>query len=261
MTSSSFRTDRPDGERQFLAGPRGRLKELGAALGTFVEFIRGYRALHFLPPAVTVFGSARFGPDHRYYALGRAVGAGLAKAGFTVMTGGGPGIMEAANRGAHESGGLSIGVNIKLPREQAPNPYLDRMVEFEHFFVRKAMLIKYSYAFITLPGGFGTMDEVFETATLIQTGKIRDFPIVLMGREFWAPLLGFLEHTMVGAGTIERADFDRFLVTDDVDEAVQHVQIAAERRFGLKFGPQHQPRAWLGERGITRKPSPVPVRN
>ena len=153
----------------------------------FCEFIRGFRTLHFVGACVTVFGSARFTENHPYYDLARQCGAELAKAGFTVMTGGGPGIMEAANRGAKETGGRSIGCNIQLPREQKPNPFVDQWITFRHFFVRKVMLVKYSYAFIALPGGFGTLDEIFETATLIQTGKIRDFPLVLMGIEYWRP--------------------------------------------------------------------------
>ena len=162
--------------RRFLQGPQPRRKELVRALRIMAEFIRGFRALHFVGPCVTVFGSARFKEDHPYYALGREVGRELARAGFTVMTGGGPGIMEAANRGAKEVGGRSVGCNIELPAEQKPNPYLDRWITFHHFFVRKVMLVKYSYAFVALPGGFGTLDEIFETATLVQTGKIRGVP-------------------------------------------------------------------------------------
>ena len=162
------------------------------ALRIFWELMQGFRSLHFVGPCVTVFGSARFQEDHRYYVLARDVGARLSKAGFTVMTGGGPGLMEAANRGAKDAGGYSIGCNIELPEEQQPNPYLDRWVTFRHFFVRKLMLVKYSYAFIALPGGFGTLDEIFEVATLIQTRKIKEFPLVLVGEEFWHPLLDFL---------------------------------------------------------------------
>src|SRR6187455_2345489 len=175
-------------ERTFLSGPRARLSELKLAIKFFLEFVRGFRALHFVGPCVTVFGSARFKEDHPYYALGREMGKRLAQLGLTVMTGGGPGIMEAANRGAKEAGGCSIGCNIILPHEQHPNPYLDLFVEFPHFFVRKVMLVKYSYAFVALPGGFGTLDEIFEVATLVQTRKIQDFPLVLVGREFWQPL-------------------------------------------------------------------------
>ena len=165
--------------------------------------MRGFRKLHFVGPCVTVFGSARFTADHAYYVLAREVGQRLARAGFTVMTGGGPGIMEAANRGAKEAGGYSVGCNIELPQEQKPNPYLDRWITFRHFFVRKLMLVKYSYAFIALPGGFGTLDEIFETATLIQTDKIKDFPLVLVGKEYWRPLLDFLRDRLVEAKTID----------------------------------------------------------
>src|SRR5579883_1751674 len=172
---------------RFLRGPQPRGSELLHALRIFREFVTGFRALHFVGPCVTVFGSARFGEQSPYYALGRAVGAELARAGFTVMTGGGPGLMEAANRGAWEAGGQSIGCNIELPKEQKPNPYLHRWLTFRHFFVRKVMLVKYSFAFVALPGGFGTLDEVFETATLMQTHKMREFPLVLMGVRFWEP--------------------------------------------------------------------------
>lgn len=211
-------------ERRFLEGPKRRLVELRRALRIFVEFIEGFRALHWLPPCVTVFGSARFGENHPYYAAGREIGAEIARLGLTVMTGGGPGIMEAANRGARDAGGGSVGCNIELPLEQRPNPYLDRWITFRYFFVRKVMLVKYSVAFVALPGGFGTLDEIFETATLIQTGKISNFPLLLYGVDYWRPLLDFLEHTMVQAGTIEHADLDRIVVTDDVDELVGRIR-------------------------------------
>src|SRR5580700_7933287 len=159
-------------EQQLFQGPQARRHELRQAARIFAECIRGFRALHFVGPCVTVFGSARFDSAHPYYALGQEVGAKLAGLGLTVMTGGGPGLMEAANRGARSVGGRSVGCNIKLPKEQKPNPYLDRMVEFRYFFVRKLMLLKYSYAFVALPGGFGTLDEIFETLVLIQTGKV-----------------------------------------------------------------------------------------
>src|ERR1700693_3713455 len=176
-------------ERVFLEGPRSRGSELKSVLTILVEFIRGFRALHFVGPCVTVFGSARFSEDHPYYALAREVGRRLARMGFTVMTGGGPGIMEAANRGAKDEGGFSVGCNIELPVEQKLNPYVDRSVTFRHFFVRKLMLVKYSYAFVVMPGGVGTMDELFEALTLIQTKKIADFPLVLMDRAYWRLLL------------------------------------------------------------------------
>jgi uncharacterized protein (TIGR00730 family) len=197
-------------------------------------------------PCVTVFGSARFPDGHPYYALARELGARLAAAGFTVMTGGGPGIMEAANRGAKDVGGRSVGCNIELPNEQVPNPYLDRWITFRHFFVRKVMLVKYSYAFVALPGGFGTLDEIFETATLIQTGKIREFPLVLLGRDFWHPLMEFLEDRLVREGTVDPADPKRLTVTDSPAEAVAVIADTAVRRFGLSY--RRPRRRWfLGE--------------
>jgi len=235
----------PD-DRRFLAGPQPRLRELLWALRILVEFIRGFRALHFVGPCVTVFGSARFPEQHRYYEMARRVGARLAGDGFTVMTGGGPGIMEAANRGAKEAGGRSIGCNIELPQEQKPNTYLDRWVTFRHFFVRKVMLVKYSYAFVAMPGGFGTLDEVTEAATLVQTRKIAGFPIVLMGVEFWKPLLDFMRGTLVKEGTIGPDDVD-FLVTDSPEEAAAHVRTAGMERFGLTYGPRMKRRWFLGE--------------
>lgn len=174
-----------DRERAFLAEARTPDKEIARLKRIQDEFIRGFKGLHRLGPAVTVFGSARFKPNHRYYKLARAVGAELARAGFATLTGGGPGIMEAANRGAHEAGGVSYGLNIILPHEQSANPYVDRSIAFRYFFTRKVMLVKYSCAFIIMPGGLGTMDELFEAATLIQCGKIGPFPVVLMGESFW----------------------------------------------------------------------------
>ena len=168
-----------DEEKKFLSGSHDNPSELATAGRVFLEFVRGFEHLGGLGRCVTVFGSARFDEDHPYYQMARDLGRSLAERGFTVMTGGGPGIMEAANRGAREGGGLSIGCNIELPMEQEPNPYLDRFVEFEYFFVRKVMLVKYSSAFVVMPGGFGTLDEVFETATLIQTEKIERFPAQL----------------------------------------------------------------------------------
>jgi len=194
-----------------------------------------------------VFGSARFKADHPYYELGREVGARLARRGFTVMTGGGPGLMEAANRGANEVGGRSIGCNIELPQEQRPNPYLDRFVTFRHFYVRKVMLVKYSYAFIALPGGFGTLDETFEIATLVQTGKVSEFPIVLVGREYWRPLIDFVRNRLLVEGTIDPGDEQRLQVTDSPEEAVDLVAGVAMRRFGLTYGPRARRRWYLGE--------------
>ena len=231
-------------DRPFLEGPRGRLREFGWTIRVFGEFIHGFRALSFVGPCVTVFGSARFKEDHPYYRLAREVGCRLAQAGFTVMTGGGPGIMEAANRGAKDVGGRSVGCNIVLPFEQKPNPYLDKWVTFPHFFVRKVMLVKYSYAFIVLPGGFGTMDEIYEAATLIQTGKIQDFPLVLMGLDYWRPLVDFMREGMVGAGTIDAADVDRLVLTDSPEEAIDTVRRAATDKFGVKLVPKW----FLGEK-------------
>lgn len=232
---------------RFLTGPQSRGFELGWAFGIFRELIRGFRVLHFVGPCVTVFGSARFPEEHEYYELARATGAALSRVGFTVMTGGGPGIMEAANRGACEAGGRSIGCNIELPTEQKPNPYLDKMVLFRHFFVRKIMLVKYSYAFVALPGGLGTHDEVFEATTLIQTGKISNFPVVLMGSDYWRPLLDYMRNTLVAQGTIDQADLDRFIVSDNPDEVAATLRDATMGQFGLAY--RVPKRRWVfGER-------------
>ena len=172
-----------------------------------------------------MFGSARFDDEHPYYTVGREIGRRLAATGYTVLTGGGPGIMEAANRGAKEAGGLSVGCNIRLPHEQEPNRYLDRFVEFEYFFVRKVMLVKYSQGFVVMPGGLGTLDEVFETATLVQTGKIERFPIVAMGTAFWSSVR-YLREAAIAEGTISEEDRSIFHSTDDVEEAIR---LLAER--------------------------------
>jgi len=247
----------PPEDWRLLAGPSSRWREFVRALRIFGETIRGFRSLHFVGPCVTVFGSARFGEDHCYYRMARDVGDRLARRGFTVMTGGGPGVMEAANRGAKEAGGMSVGCNIQLPMEQEPNPYLDKWVEFRYFFIRKVMLVKYSYAFITLPGGFGTMDEIFETATLIQTQKIRNFPIVLMGADYWGPLLDFIRDTMVREGTIDSEDFDRLIITDSASAAVQHITEMAMERFGLTYGPKAKRRWWLLESALGPETKPA----
>jgi len=246
---------------KFLEGPHTRASELRRLLRICADFIRGFRGLHFVGPCVTVFGSARFPEDHRYYAMAREMGRRLGRAGFTVLTGGGPGIMEAANRGARDVKAPSIGCNIILPTEQKPNPYLDRWIEFRYFFVRKVMLVKYSYAFVAMPGGFGTMDEIFECATLIQTGKIKNFPLILMGTEFWQPLRDFLCHGMVQEKTILPVDCDRILFTDSVDEAMERILGAATREFGLVWqaAPGRSPRWYLGEQGLQKAdPAPTP---
>jgi len=229
-------------EHRLLAGPRLRREELFRSVRIFAEFIRGFRQLHFIGPCVTVFGSARFEPDHRYYQLARDFGAALADAGYATMTGGGPGIMEAANRGAREAGGLSVGCNIQLPMEQDPNPYLDKFVEFRYFFVRKVMLVKYSDAFVAMPGGFGTLDEIFETAVLMQTGKIERFPMILMGSEFWGDPMRFICERMVDEGVISPGDPELLRMTDDCDEAIEWIKEAGTKSVPVK------PAAVLGER-------------
>jgi hypothetical protein len=213
-----------DAEKSFLAGRRNRGADLESAVRLFLEFLQGFEALDFQGPCVTVFGSARFGAGHRYYETGRALGSHLARAGYAVMTGGGPGLMEAVNRGAHEAGGVSLGCNIRLPREQQPNPYLDRFVEFEHFFVRKVMLVKYSCAFVILPGGFGTLDEAFEILTLVQNRKLESFPVVALGMEFWQGMRDFLVNTLLPQGTISADDLAHLKGTDDPAEAVDIIR-------------------------------------
>lgn len=237
-------------DRQFLEGPHSRSRELLILLRAARDFIRGFRTLHFVGPCVTVFGSARFPAGHQYYELGREVGAALARLGFTVMTGGGPGIMEAANRGAKEAGGRSVGCNITLQHEQFPNPYLDRHVTCHYFFVRKVLLFKYSYAFVVLPGGFGTLDELTEALTLIQTGKILQFPVVLMGSSYWAPFMDLLK-SMVAHKTISVTDLDLFFVTDSVAEAIAHIEHHAIDRFGLQRR-RVPARRWLGEDSLEK---------
>lgn len=208
----------------FLSGPRSRFSEARRVVRIAAEFIRGFRKLHFLGPCVTVFGSARFDEQHDAYQLGRRMGGLLAREGLVTMTGGGPGIMEAANRGAKEAGGYSVGCNIVLPHEQEPNPYLDQFIDFRYFFVRKVMLVKYSSAFIVLPGGFGTMDELFEALTLVQTRKISSFPIILMGTDYWRPLCDFFRHTLARVGTISPSDLDLLTITDSPEVAMDAVR-------------------------------------
>lgn len=237
-------------EPLLLSGPRSRLEELFRVIRIAAEFVRGFRALHFVGPCVTVFGSARFDEKHPYYALGREMGSRLAWEGFTVMTGGGPGIMEAANRGAMDARAagarsLSIGCNIELPHEQKPNPYLDRFVDFRYFFIRKVMLIKYSYAFVILPGGFGTLDEMFEAMTLIQTGKIRNFPVVVMGTSYWGEMFRFVAEKMVEAGTISVEDLRLFYITDSPEAAIEHIRTHAIDGFKLRAMPRAPKRWWL----------------
>lgn len=229
------RTDRHDPykERFFLEGPRSRLSELSSILKIAWEFLRVFRVLHFVGPCVTVFGSARFSEGHEYYELTRKIGGRLSDMGFTVMTGGGPGLMEAANRGAKEAGGHSIGCNIELPFEQEHNPYLDKVVTAYYFFVRKVALVKYSYAFVVVPGGLGTLDELFEALTLIQTKKIRHFPVIVFCREYWINMREHLE-AMAEAKSIDIADLDLLVFTDSIEEASVHLREHAIERYGLK---------------------------
>jgi uncharacterized protein (TIGR00730 family) len=235
-------------ERYFLEGPHSRGNELLFSIHVFREFIRGFRNLHFVGPCVTVFGSARFREDHPYYALAREIGRSLVKAGFTVMTGGGPGIMEAANRGAQEGGGLSVGCNIRLAVEQRPNPYLHRWVTFDHFFVRKVLLFKYSYAFIIMPGGLGTTDELFEALTLIQTGKISHFPIIVVGKEYWRDVAELMRK-MVDAGTASAEDLELLYFTDSIDELMDVIRTRVIEAFGFKL-VRKRPWRILGEQPI-----------
>jgi len=220
-------------EIKFLEGPQNRLKELIFAINVFYEFIKGFRSLHFVGPCVTVFGSARFKADHEYYQKTELLSAEIAKLGFTIMTGGGPGIMEAANKGAKEVGGRSVGCNIVLPFEQHENEYLDKSVNIKYFFVRKTLLIKYSYAFVVMPGGFGTMDEYFEALTLIQTKMLNEFPIIIFDKAYHKELINHID-LMKEKGTISADDLKLCLFTDSIEEAVNHIKVNAISKFGLK---------------------------
>ena len=234
----------PSKEPVYLDGPKSRGYELSFAWRVFKQFIKGFRTLHFVGPCITVFGSARFKEDHPYYIKAREFGQRIAQLGFTTMTGGGPGIMEAANRGAFESNGMSVGCNIQLPFEQKGNPYMQKSVTFEHFFVRKTLLIKYSYAFIIMPGGFGTMDELFETLTLVQTKSITQFPVVLFGKEYYQPLLENIEW-MAAQGTIAKEDMNLVLITDSVDEAMDHIRTYINTNYKIKSRKRYP---WLFEK-------------
>ena len=253
MTENVSSTEPPPrADEIFLEGPRSRSRELITLVRVMRDFLRGFRVLHFVGPCVTVFGSARIQPDHPYYELARKMAAAIAQLGFTVMTGGGGGIMEAANRGAKDAGGRSVGCNIELPHEQKPNAYLDRFVTLRYFFVRKTLLMKYSYAFVIMPGGAGTLDEMFEALTLIQTGKIKSFPVVIMGTDYWRDLLPFIQK-MAKAGMIAASDLDLVYATDSVDDAIAHIRDKAIGPFGLRIVRRIKPhRLWLGERGLKR---------
>jgi uncharacterized protein (TIGR00730 family) len=228
----------------YLEGPKNRRYELRFAWKVFAQLVKAFRTLHYIGPCITVFGSARFKEDNVYYQQAMEFGKRIAASGFTTMTGGGPGIMEAANRGAYEAGGMSVGCNIQLPFEQVGNRYVHRSFTFEHFFVRKTLLVKYSYAFVIMPGGFGTMDEFFETLTLIQTKSLTAFPVVLFGMEYYKELWEAM-HDMAKRGTISTEDMDLVLFTDDIGEAMDH--IFKYIRSNYKVMP-YKPKWWLLER-------------
>lgn len=234
-------------EIRFLQGPQSRWEEFTFTVKILFEFVKGFRALHFVGPCVTVFGSARFKEDHPYYKLTQKVSGEIARLGFTIMTGGGGGLMEAANRGAQEVKGRSVGCNIVLPREQAPNPYLDKWVRIRYFFVRKTLLIKYSFAFVVMPGGFGTLDEFFEALTLTQTGKIQQFPIIVFDKAFHKELMEHIS-LMDKKGTISPEDMKLILLTDSVDEAVDFIKDRSIARYGLVPARKWSPVGWLFER-------------
>lgn len=219
-----MRLPRPPSDERLLGGAETLLSDFHRIWQIAWEFARGFNALRNTGPCITFFGSARFNEEHSYYHMARAAAQEAGRRSFAVMTGGGPGVMEAANRGARDTGVRSIGCNIELPMEQQPNPYLDISLHFHHFFVRKVMLVRYSSAFIILPGGFGTLDEVFETATLIQTGKIQKFPVVLMGRDYWLELIEFIRDGMLAQGTISPQDLDSLLICDEPEEALAFIE-------------------------------------
>lgn len=234
-------------EIRFLSGPQSRWEEFKMTLLVLVDFLRGFRALHFSGPCVTIFGSARFDENHPFYKTTQQLAGEIAKLGFTIMTGGGPGIMEAANRGAKDVGGRSVGCNIILPHEQKQNPYLDKWVNIRYFFVRKTLLIKYSYAFVVMPGGFGTLDEFFEALVLIQTKKLNAFPIVIFDKDFHQDLVAHINR-LVLRGTIAEADLSLFLITDSIAEAVEFIHQNGIHKFNLQQEPIYKPFDWLFER-------------
>ncbi len=238
-------------EIQFFDGPQSRWKDFKYTVSVFAEFIKGFRALHFVGPCVTVFGSARFKEDHIFYQQTRELSGKIAELGFTIMTGGGPGIMEAANRGARDVGGKSVGCNIVLPHEQKHNPYLDKWVDIKYFFIRKMLLIKYSYAFVVMPGGFGTLDEFYEALTLVQTKKIQSFPIIIFDREFYQKILDH-NKIMAAAGTISQQDEHLYLVTDSIEQAIDYIKVKSIRAFGLKYMEPKKPFWGFFEKGISK---------
>lgn len=232
-------------ESPFLRGPRSRLRELLFTFKVQYHFIQGFRKMHFIGPCVTIYGSARFLPGSKHYQNAEKIGAELSMLGFTIMTGGGPGIMEAANKGAYEAGGYSVGVNIILPFEQKPNPYLHKWIDIPYFFVRKFLLMKYSYAFVVMPGGMGTLDELFESITLIQNQIIQNFPIVIFDSKYHKELIEHIE-LMIKQESISPEDMDLIFVTDSAEEVVQHIKEYAIKKFGL-IKEQYKPKWWYWE--------------
>ena len=235
----------PSGEIVYLEGPKPRTFEFLFAFSVWKEFIKGFRQLHFIGPAITVFGGARYKPDHMYYKMAEEMGKRIAQSGFVTVTGGGPGIMEAANKGAFENGGKSVGINILLPFEQHGNPYVHKSTTIKYFFVRKTLLLKYSYAFIVMPGGFGTLDELFETITLMQTNIVHDFPVVLIGTSYWQKMFEFIQH-MSDEKTISPEDMYLLKITDDLEDAMNHVLKYVGEHY--KVTTRSKPRWWLFER-------------
>jgi uncharacterized protein (TIGR00730 family) len=233
-------------EIKFLEGPHSRWEEFKFLVRVMLDFLKALRALHFLNPCVTFFGSARFNEGHEYYETTKLFAAEVAKLGFTVLTGGGSGIMEAANRGAKETGGHSVGCNIVLPHEQEPNKYLDKWINIRYFFVRKVLLVKYSFAFVVMPGGFGTLDEFFEALTLIQTKKINVFPVIVFGKKYHEKLYEHIKN-LEEAGTISKEEASLFLMTDSVPEAIQFIKQKSIEAYGLLPHQKHKPFRWLFE--------------
>ena len=238
-------------EIRFFDGPQSRWQNFKYAVSVFFEFIKGFRALHFVGPCVTIFGSARFKEDHFFYKQARELAGEIAKLGFTIMTGGGPGIMEAANRGAKDVGGKSVGCNIVLPHEQHHNAYLDKWVNIKYFFLRKMLLVKYSYAFIVMPGGFGTLDEFFGAITLIQTRKIQMFPIIIFDKEFYQNIVEHNEK-MLEVGTISSQDMNLYMVTDSIPEAIAYIKEKSIMAFGLKYMQPSKPFWCFLEKGLSK---------
>jgi uncharacterized protein (TIGR00730 family) len=238
-------------ESLFVRGPLSRLKELAFSFKVQFNFIKAFRKMHFVGPCVTVFGSARFTRDSEHYKNAEKIGTALANLGFTVMTGGGPGIMEAANKGAYEAGGYSVGCNIILPFEQKPNPYLNKWIDIPYFFLRKVILVKYSYAFVVMPGGIGTLDELFEALTLIQTKVIQNFPVVIFDSEYHKELCHHIQ-IMAENESISPEDMELLFVTDSVEDLVTHIETHSIKQFGL-VKRQYKPKWWFGENNNQKK--------